>query len=115
MKTGFVSFERSPGKQAAEKTGISYHLQLSAPICRSLLRGRRELSSLGEPNISQFEILSDLLVNHGGLFVGNNGPFCGRTASIRDGHVVFLPAQTCPPPPFQGETLTVSATLCTFG
>jgi hypothetical protein len=80
MKTGFVSFERSPGKQAAEKTGISYHLQLSAPICRSLLRGRRELSSLGEPNVFHCEILSSLLVNHGGLFVGKNGLRYGKIA-----------------------------------
>jgi hypothetical protein len=30
----------------------------------------------GEPNISHFEILSDLLVNDAAPFIGKNGPYC---------------------------------------
>src|ERR1019366_2352939 len=37
----------------------------------------------GEPNISHFEILSDLLVNDAAPFIGKNVPFCRGVASLR--------------------------------
>jgi hypothetical protein len=52
---------------------------------KPLRRYDSNFPTFGEASISDFEILSDLLVNHGGPFIGKKGPSCRSAASFRLG------------------------------
>jgi hypothetical protein len=73
----------------------------------------RNLSA--EADNSDFEILSDLLVNDVAPFIGKNGPYCGKPAYSRLANIAADPSNLLRLEAFSRETLSVSAGACASG